>query len=155
MWETRGEIPPGHPAPLAGPDPSLAWPRGGVVPELADLRLARVQCRGPGRPGPVPLLILSWEAAAGNAHPFAVLNADITLIPDGDGAVLLGLAGVYVTPQGTRSGQPAVRTAAAVTVRALLSHIADAIINPAAPAVQADGHGAPPGGLSCASPAPP
>jgi hypothetical protein len=136
-----------------------AWETGvtaaRLVPELADLRLARVQCRGPGRPGPVPVLILRWEAAAGNAQPFAVLDADITLIPDADRAVLLGLAGVYRTPPGTLPDRTAVRTAAAVTVRVLLSRIADAISEPAAAAVPADDPAAPPAGLSCAFPASP
>jgi hypothetical protein len=111
-----------------------AWDSGSIaariVPELAELRLVRVQCRGPGRPGPVQALILRWEAAAGNAQPFAALDADITLIPDGDRAVLLGVAGVYRTPPGTRPDQSVVRTAATVTARALLNLIADAISTP-------------------------
>ena len=121
-----------------------AWDSGITAqpsPELAVLRLVRVQCRGPGHPGPVQAdawgggrggkkaLIVRWEAAAGNAVPFAALDADITLIPDGDHAVLLGLAGVYRTPPGTRPDQLAVRTAAAVTTRALLIGISDAISN--------------------------
>jgi hypothetical protein len=135
-----------------------AWDSGitavRLVPELAGLRLVRVLCRGPGHPGLVQVLILRWEAAAGSAQPFAALDADITLIPDGDRAVLLGIAGVYRTPPGTRPGQPDVRTAAAVTARALLSRIADAITGPAVPAVQVGDPAAPPGRLSCASPAP-
>jgi hypothetical protein len=133
-----------------------AWDTGinaaQAVPELAAFRLVRVQCRGPRRPGPVSALILRWEAAAGNAQPFAVLDADITLIPDGAHAVLLGLAGVYRMPPGTKPEYPAVRTTATVTARALLSRIADTLSDPAASAVRASLPAVPPGGLSCVSP---
>ena len=114
------------------------------IPELAGLRLVRVQCRGSARPGPVLALIVRWEATAGNGQPFAALDADITLVSDGDHAALLGLAGVYRTPPGTRPGHPALRMIAAVTARDLLGRIADAISDAVSP-----------GRLACASPASP
>ena len=96
-------------------------------------RLLRVRCRGPVQRGAVSVLILRWEAAAGSGLLFPALDADITLLPDGEQATLVGLTGVYRTPAGTRPDQSAVRGVAAVTIRALLSRVADAISDPAAP----------------------
>ena len=92
-----------------------------------------MHCRGPVQRGAVSVLILRWEAAGGNRRPFPALDADITLVPHGEQAILVGLTGVYRTPAGTRPDQPAVHRVAAVTIRALLSRIADAISDPAAP----------------------
>ncbi len=104
----------------AGPGPGLS-------------RLVRVHCRGPAQRGAVSVLMLRWEAADGSGQQFPVLDADITLVPDGDQATLVGLTGVYRTPAGTRPDRTAVRTVAAVTMRTLLSRIAGAISDPAAP----------------------
>ena len=97
------------------------------------VRLLRVHCRGPVQRGAISVLILRWEAAAGSGLLFPALDADITLLPDGEQATLVGLTGVYRTPAGTRPDQSAVRGVAAVTIRALLSRVADAISDPAAP----------------------
>lgn len=112
----------------AGPGPGLS-------------SLVRVHCRGPVQRGAVSVLMLRWEAADGNGQPFPALDADITLLPDGDQATLVGLAGVYRTPSGTRLDRPAVHGVAAVTIRTLLRCIADAVSDPAAP----------PGGETCAA----
>jgi hypothetical protein len=96
-------------------------------------RLLRVHSRGPVQRGAVSVLILRWEAAAGSGLLFPALDADITLVPDGEQATLVGLTGVYRTPAGTRPDQPAVRGVAAVTIRALLGRVADAISDPATP----------------------
>jgi hypothetical protein len=78
------------------------------------------------------MLILRWEAVDDGGLPFPALDADITLMPYGEHAVLIGLAGVYRTPPGARPAEPAVHTAAAAAIRALLTHIADAVSDPAA-----------------------
>jgi hypothetical protein len=120
------------------------WPR---LPGLV-----RVHCQGPVQRGAVSVLILRWEAA-GNGQPFPALDADITLVPDGERATLVGLTGVYRAPAGTRPDQPAVHRVAAVTIRALLSRIADAISDPVGPL---GGEPAPPASrqarLACTSP---
>jgi len=126
----------GHP----GPGPGLA-------------RLTQVHCRGPVQRGPVAMLILRWEAAAGNGLPFPALDADITLVPDGDHAVLVGLAGVYRPPPGTRPGHPDVHTAAAAAIRALLSRIASAISDPPSSGTATSGTVPALVTLACASPA--
>ena len=97
------------------------------------VRLLRVHCRGPVQRGSVSVLILRWEAAAGSGLLFPALDADITLLPDGEQATLVGLTGVYRTPAGARPDQSGMRGVAAVTIRALLSRVADAISDPAAP----------------------
>jgi len=97
------------------------------------VRLLRVYRRGPVQRGAISVLILRWEAAAGSGLLFPALDADITLFPDGEQATLVGLTGVYRTPAGTRPDQPAVHRVAAVTIRALLSRVAGAISDPAAP----------------------
>lgn len=94
-------------------------------------RLTRVQCRGPVRQGATAVLILRWEAADDSGRAFPVLDADITVIPDGEHAVLIGLAGVYRTPPGARQAPAAALTAAAV-IRTLLTGIADAVSDQAA-----------------------
>jgi hypothetical protein len=97
------------------------------------VRLLRVHCRGPVQRGAVSVLILRWEAAAGSGLLFPALDADITLLSDGEQATLVGLTGVYRTLAGTRPDQPAVRGVGAVTIRTLLNRVADGISDPAAP----------------------
>jgi hypothetical protein len=68
-------------------------------------------------------------------RPFPVLDADVTVMPDGEHAVLIGLTGVYRAAPGTPPGQPTVHAAAAAATRAILT-VADAVSDPglAAPA---------------------
>jgi hypothetical protein len=93
--------------------------------------LGRVYCRGPVRRGAVAVLIVRWEAAGPGGTPFPVLDADISVVPDED-AALIGVAGVFRTSVLTPAGQPAARTVAAAAVRTLLIRIADAVSLPAA-----------------------
>jgi hypothetical protein len=114
-----------------------AWGAGvRIGQDSAAPALVRVQCQGPAHPDAAPLLILRWEAAAGSAQPFPVLDADITLAPAGDHAVLLSLAGVYRTPPGTRPDDAAARRAAAVTAHVLLCRLTAAISDPVPPTAQ-------------------
>lgn len=94
--------------------------------------LMRVHARGPVQRGALHVLMLRWEAADGTGQPFAALDADITLLPDGDQATWVGLAGAYRTPPGTQLDRSAVHGIASVTVRTLLGRIAGAISDPAA-----------------------
>lgn len=124
----------------AGPGPGL-------------LSLVQVHCRGPVQRGAISVLMLRWEAPDGSGLLFPVLDADITLVPDGEHATLVSLAGVYRTPAGTRPDRTAVHEAAAVTVRTLLSRIADAISDPAAPPGEETGAASiAQGALACTSP---
>lgn len=59
----------------------------------APSKLVRVQFREPVQRGAVRVLTLRWEATGATGRIFPVLDADITLIPDGE-ATLLGLGGV-------------------------------------------------------------
>jgi hypothetical protein len=76
------------------------------------------------------VLVLRWEAVGRNGLAFPALDADITLSPDGEQAVLITLAGVDRPPPGTPPDHPGVHTAAATAIRALLTRIADTISDP-------------------------
>jgi hypothetical protein len=108
-----------------------AWDEGtaGTAPGLPGL--IRVRCRGPVGRGTVSVLILRWEAADAGGQPFPVLDADLTVVPDGEQATLVGLNGVYRIPPGTGLDPDIARQAAVVTIGSLLSRIADAITDPA------------------------
>jgi hypothetical protein len=92
-------------------------------------RLTRVHSQGPAQRGAVTVLIIRWEAVS-LGRPFPALDADVTLVPDGEHAVLIGLTGVYRAAPGTPPGQPAVQAAAAAATRAILTRIADAVSDP-------------------------
>lgn len=106
---------------------------GQAGPEPGPCRLVQVHWRGPVQRGAVSMLMLRWQAADGSAGLFPILDADITLVPDGDHGTLVGLLGVYRTPSGTGLDRSAVHGIAAVTIRTFLDRIAEAISNPAAP----------------------
>jgi len=95
--------------------------------------LTAVHCRGPVQRGAAVTLALRWEAADAAGQRFPALDADITVIPDGERAVLVGLTGVYRAAPGTRPAQPAADLAAATGIRTLLTGIAAAVSEPAAP----------------------
>jgi hypothetical protein len=110
-----------------------AWAEGtaraaaaGGLPELV-----AVLSRGPVRHGAVSVLALRWEAADPGGQPFPVLDADLTVVPDGEHATLVGLVGVYRTPPGAGLDPATARQAAAAAIRSLLDRIADAVIEPA------------------------
>jgi hypothetical protein len=111
-----------------------AWRAGMAVtgPAAGIPELVAVQSRGPVRRGAVSVLALRWEAADAGGRLFPVLDANITVIPDGEQATLIGLEGVYRTLPGTGLDPVIARQAATATIRALLGRIAGAITDPAA-----------------------
>jgi hypothetical protein len=112
-----------------------AWGDGfawvGPVPALS--KLVRVQFREPVRRGAVTVLALRWEATGVAGRIFPVLDADITLAPDGDETTLLGLDGVYGPPGGAIGAgldRVILHRIATATVRSFLTRIAAAVANP-------------------------
>jgi hypothetical protein len=75
-------------------------------------KLVRVQIRHPASHGDTSVVVLRWDAAGAAANLFAVLDADLTVSPAGDGSAFLRLDGIY-RPQlgalgaGLGSGSPA------------------------------------------------
>jgi hypothetical protein len=95
-------------------------------------RLTRVHSRGPAQRGAAAVLMLRWEVVvAHGGQRFPALDADITLVPDGEHAVRVSLTGVWRQPPGTRPGQPATQAIAAAAIRSLLTRIAVAVSDPA------------------------
>ena len=115
--------------------------------------LTRVHSRGPVQRGAAAVLILRWEAVSQSGRAFPALDADITLVPDGEHAVLVRLTGVCRQPPGTRSGQTAAQAVAAAAIRSLLTRIVGAISDPAAAAAEGSVTAIPPGRQAWASPA--
>jgi hypothetical protein len=124
-----------------------AWSEGiarigpaGPLPGMS--KLVRVRVREPVQRGAVTMLTLRWEASGASERLFPVLDADITLIPDGDDATLIGLQGVYRPPAGA-AGQVLDRVIlhriAAATVRSFLNRVAAALEDP--DLGQGEGHG--------------
>ena len=112
-----------------------AWGEGivrvgpaGPLPGLS--RLVQVRVTEPVQRGAVTQLALRWEAIGAGERLFPVLDADITLIPDGDDGTLIGLQGVYRPPAGP-AGEIADRVIlhriAAATVRSFLNRVAAAL----------------------------
>ena len=87
-------------------------PGGGVA------KLVRVQVRELSWTESSGGLALRWEATGASGKLFPVLDADLTLVPDGEGTVLC-LAGAYRPPLGSL-GQ--------ALDRAILHRVADATI---------------------------
>jgi hypothetical protein len=92
-------------------------------------RLAAVHAREQTGPGDTAGLALRWEAIGPDGELFPALDADLTLTPDGDHAVVLTLAGVYRPPPGSGGGpdQASWRRAADTAVQAFLGLIAEAV----------------------------
>jgi hypothetical protein len=104
----------------------------GAAPGLS--RLAEVQFRGPAQRGGTAVLMLRWHAIDGGGSLFPVLDADITLSPDGQHATVLALAGAYRLPPGALSAEldrAIVHRAATAIIRSFVNRIADAIADPA------------------------
>jgi hypothetical protein len=101
-------------------------------------RLTAVHARDRAGPGDTAGLALRWEAIGPDGELFPALDADLTLAPDGDRAVVLTLAGVYRPPPGFGGGpdQASWRRAADTAVQAFLGRVAEAV---AAPALGSDG----------------
>ncbi len=116
-----------------------AWDEGigrvgpaGPVPGLS--KLVHVQFLPAVQRGAVTVLALRWEATGAGGRLFPVLDANITLLPDGEQATLLGLEGVYRPPAGAAGAwldRTILHRVAAATIRSFLRHIADAITDPA------------------------
>jgi hypothetical protein len=89
-------------------------------------KLVRVQARELTGTDDAAGLALRWEATGGGGGLFPVLDADVRLVPDGDGTVL-SLAGAYRPPLGSL-GQALDRAllhrVAAATIRSFLARVA-------------------------------
>ena len=115
--------------------------------------LVLVRSWGPVRRGAVSVLVLRWEAADGSGQRFPVLDADITLVPDGEQATLVGLDGVCRPPPWAGLCPAIAYLVTAATTRSLLGRIAAAITDPAAAGRgEADRAAVWPGTLAVASP---
>ncbi len=110
-----------------------AWEEvtAGIAP-LGLPGLVLVHSRGPMRRGAVSVLILRWEAADANGQRFPVLDADITLVPDGEQATLVRLDGVYRPPPGAGLCPVIAYLVTAAITRSFLGRIVAAITDPAA-----------------------
>jgi hypothetical protein len=76
------------------------------------------------------VLMLRWEATGLGGRLFPALDADITLTPAGEHATLLRLAGCYRPPLGSLGAgldRAILHRAAAATIRAFMSRVADSI----------------------------
>lgn len=108
----------------------VVGPAGGVV-----AKLVRVSFLDPIYRDDTMSVGLRWEAAGTAGRLFPVLDATITICPEGEKAARLALAGSYRPPLGHLGA--ALDTAilhrvATATVRALLHNVADAITRPMA-----------------------
>jgi hypothetical protein len=76
------------------------------------------------------VLMLRWEATGLGGRLFPALDADITLTQAGEHATLLRLAGCYRPPLGSLGAgldRAILHRAAAATIRAFMSRVADSI----------------------------
>ncbi len=103
---------------------------GGPPPALARVRLLE-PAAGPG----IVTLPLRWETAAPASGPVRVLNAGLTLTPDGADEALLRLDGVFrlpFTPAGHRpAGAMLAHRAATACAGIMLAAAAEALTCPA------------------------
>ncbi|HTA10184.1 MAG TPA: hypothetical protein VK836_16815 [Streptosporangiaceae bacterium] len=123
----------------------LAWRDGlarvgpaGSLPGLS--KLVHVQFRDLVQRNGTATLTLRWQATGALGGLLPALDADVTVIPDGDDATLIGLEGVYGPPGGFIGAgidRALLHRIATATVRSFLSGIAQAIAD-----------------LNCADPAP-
>jgi hypothetical protein len=80
------------------------------------------------------VLTLRWEATGAGGALFPVLDADITLTPEGEHATRLAVAGVYRAPFGALGAavdRAVLRHVAAATAGSLLRRVASALAEPA------------------------
>jgi hypothetical protein len=104
---------------------------GPAVPGLS--KLVHVQIQELIQRDGVATVALRWQATGAAGGLFPVLDADITVLPDGEQAVLLGLNGVYRPPGGTVGAtldRAFLHRIATATVRAFLLRLATAIADP-------------------------
>jgi hypothetical protein len=109
-----------------------AGPFGGV---LGASKLVRVSLLEPVPRDDTVVLPLRWEATGVMGRLFPVLDANLRLIPDGDGRTRLIFSGAYRPPLaalGSRIDPVVLRLAAAATVRSLMGELARMIVAPEA-----------------------
>jgi len=109
-----------------------------VGPAAGISRLAGVRAEEIAEAPDNARLWLRWEAIGPDGAVYPALDAVLTLIPAGETATLLALAGVYRLPGQTEAGlDPAiVRCFAAVTVRSFIARLACALMHPAGVALR-------------------
>ena len=103
----------------------------GVVPGAS--KLVRVRFLDPVYRDGMMRLGLRWEATGVTGGLFPVLDADITLTPEGEHGTRLALAGSYRPPFGRLGAaldRAILHQVAAATIRALLHEVADALVSP-------------------------
>ena len=94
---------------------------------LGASRLVRVQLLEPVPRVDSLVLSLRWEATGAAGRLFPVLDADLTLSPDGEERSMLALTGAYRPPLGRADAtldRVLVGRAAAATLRSLLTQVA-------------------------------
>ena len=94
-------------------------------------------------------LAIRWEATGPGGGLFPVLDADLTMAPDGERATIVTLAGAYRPPLGTVGAaldRMILSRVASATIRALLALMARRISGQ--PAANGAGTGPRPGGTS-------
>jgi len=118
-------------------------------------RVVAVRFREPVAHGDSVLMALRWEAIAPGEGIFPALDADITLVADGDGPTLLRLAGAYRPPSGAgRAGidQGTLHQIAAATLREFLGRLGGAVNRSAgstASSPEQERSSMPPGAAAC------
>ncbi len=108
------------------------------VGPLGDLpgasKLVAVRFLEPVERGGVTTMGLRWEATGHAAGLFPVLDANITLTPDGDHRTQMAFTGIYRAPLGRLGAgldKMILHRMATATIRALLAGVADALTSPA------------------------
>jgi hypothetical protein len=108
----------------------------GSAPGLS--KVIEVQYRDLIQRADTAVLTLRWQATGRGGGLFPVLDADITLSPDGECATILAISGAYRPPLGTIGAgldRAILHRAAAATIHSFACRIADAIAHPK-PALQ-------------------
>jgi hypothetical protein len=98
-------------------------------------KLVRVRFLDPAYHAEAMTVGLRWEATGRTGGLFPVLDADISLAPEGEQKTRLALTGSYRPPLGRFGAgldRAILNRVAAATIRALLRNIADALASPQA-----------------------
>ena len=105
-------------------------------------KLVRVRFLDPVCRGNVMTLPLRWEATGVTGALFPLLDADITLTPEGQQATRLALAGSYRAPLGGLGAgldKAILNHVATATIRALLRNVAESLARPGTAAARHEG----------------
>ncbi len=106
-------------------------------------KLVQVRVLDPVRRGATMTVSLRWEATGVAGELFPVLDADLSLLPEGEDQSRLGLIGSYRPPLGWVGAvldQTIMSGVAEATIRSLLAGVAEALADPLpspAPGVEA------------------